>query len=505
MGSSVGSRGRRSASISPALKQTGAVSLDPRTPVLVGVGQISRRPEDADGLTRPLDLMVEAVRVASSDAGVPGLEEKVGLVGVVESLGWRTPDAATIVARELGADGARRILTATGGNGPLSLLHEVCNQISAGKLDSAVITGGEAFYSRRLATKLGTRAPEAPADSEVEDQLLGDPRPGSLPAEIEVGIGLPTQVYPLFSTARAGFLGESPETHRRRCAELWSDFSRVAAGNPHAWVRKEFSADEILTESPTNRPVAYPYTKRMCANIQVDQAAAVVVMSAGAAEAAGVPRYRWVFPTAGADSQDTWFVTERADLHSSPAISDCWAALAGATGLGVNDVAHIDLYSCFPSAVMTAADAIGVSLDRQLTLTGGLGFAGGPGNAYCLHSLAQAVDAVRHHPAPALVTGVGWFLTKHAATLLGPEPPSQWHHASPKTQRGSRSVTLGPGPDLEQEAFTVFYDRDGSALGAVVTALSPKGGRHVLRTADPDCALALISGQQVDLGDGTFS
>ena len=505
MGLSVGSRGRLATSLGLTLKQTGAVTLDPRTPVLVGVGQVSRRPQDADGLTRPLDLMVEAVRAASSDAGAPGLEERVGLVGVVESLGWRTPDAATVVAREMGADGARRILTATGGNGPLSLLHEVCNQIAAGRLDSAVITGGEAFYSRRLAAKLGTRAPEAPADSHVVDQLLGDPRPGSLPAEIEAGIGLPTQVYPLFSTARAGFLGESPEAHRRRCAELWSDFSRVAASNPHAWVGKEFSADDILAESPTNRPVAYPYTKRMCANIQVDQAAAVMVMSAGAAAAAGVPRERWVFPTAGADSQDTWFVTERADLHSSPAISECWAALTGATGWGVDDLAHIDLYSCFPSAVMTAADEIGVSLDRQLTLTGGLGFGGGPGNAYCLHSLAQAVDAVRRHPAPALVTGVGWFLTKHAATLLGPEPPPQWRHASPKAHRRSRPVTLGPGNALVQEAFTVFYDRDGSAIGAVMTALSPEGGRHLLRTSDPACAAALISGQQVDLGDGAFS
>ena len=66
--------------------------------------------------------------------------------------------------------------------------------------------------------------------------------------------------------------------------------------------------------------IGFPYTKAMNANLDTDQAAAVIVCSVEAARELGVAEDRWVFPWSGADAHDHWWVSERADLHSSPAI-----------------------------------------------------------------------------------------------------------------------------------------------------------------------------------------
>src|SRR5206468_1855371 len=141
-----------------------------------------------------------------------------------------------------------------------------------------------------------------------------------------------------------------------------------------------------------------PYTKRMCANIDVDQGAAVLLCSYAAARAAGVPDEQLVFLHAGADASDHWFVTERPALGRSIAIGAAVHDALGAAGLGVDDVARFDLYSCFPSAVELALDSIGIAGPaagdaRPLTVTGGLCFAGGPVNNYSTHGLAAMATA----------------------------------------------------------------------------------------------------------------
>ncbi len=72
--------------------------------------------------------------------------------------------------------------------------------------------------------------------------------------------------------------------------------------------------DDIRTISADNRAVCFPYPKRMCANIDVDQGAAVLLCSYETAHAAGVPDDRMVFLHAAAEAHDHWFVTERWSL-----------------------------------------------------------------------------------------------------------------------------------------------------------------------------------------------
>ncbi len=249
--------------------------------------------------------------------------------------------------------------------------------------------------------------------------------------------------------------------------------------------------------------VSFPYTKLCTANMQVDQGAGYIVCAAEAARAAGVPEDRWVFPLAGADGNDHWYISNRPELHRSPAIRLAGAAALELAGLGIDDVAFVDLYSCFPAVVQMAARELGLTVDdpdRPLTLTGGLTFGGGPGNNYTSHGIAQAVGALRSAPgAAALVTGLGWYATKHSVGVYASRPPEHggsrpfaWRDVQPAVD-ALPECTVDPeatGP-VTVETYTVTFDRDGAPERGILACRTASGARAWANTADPD-TLALL-------------
>src|SRR4029077_5255804 len=116
---------------------------------------------------------------------------------------------------------------------------------------------------------------------------------------------------------------------------------------------------------------------------------------------------------------------ERDSLTRSPAISATVGDVLDASTVGVDDIAYFDLYSCFPSAVQIAMREIGLTdLARPLTVTGGLGFAGGPVNNYPTHAIARMVEVLRGDPGSyGLTTALGWYVTKHPAAVWSTRPP----------------------------------------------------------------------------------
>ena len=147
---------------------------------------------------------------------------------------------------------------------------------------------------------------------------LGTARRGTTDAEEASGIDVPIHVFPLFENALRAASGRSLREHDERMGRLWARFSQVASKHPNAWITEPCTPEDILTVSEANRMVSFPYPKLLTGNMQVDQGAALIVCSAAAAEAAAVPHDRWVFPLAGADANDHWFLSHRADFHSSP-------------------------------------------------------------------------------------------------------------------------------------------------------------------------------------------
>jgi acetyl-CoA C-acetyltransferase len=286
--------------------------------------------------------------------------------------------------------------------------------------------------------------------------------------------------------------------HQQVVSELWSGFAAVAAENPHAWSRVAYTAEEIRTPGPTNRMVTFPYTKLMCARIEVDQAAALILCSYEAAVAAGVPDDRMVFPLAGANAHDHFFFSERDRLDRSPAVHAATTAACEAAGIGLDDVARFDLYSCFPSAVQITMGSLGLAGpaggdDRPLTVTGGLGFAGGPANDYPTHAIARMVEQLRADPASVgLIHAIGWYATKHGVGLYSTTPPARGF-----TRVDGASLQAGidahPGRGAAGsyegaatvEATAVVMDRDGNPADAIVSLLAPDGRRVLANAHDP--------------------
>ena len=96
-------------------------------------------------------------------------------------------------------------------------------------------------------------------------------------------------------------------------------------------------------------------------------------------------------------------------------------------GVGIDEIAHLDLYSCFGSSVSFACDALGLSAgdSRPLTVTGGLPFFGGAGNNYLSHSVATMVEKLRREPSVhGMVSGVGMHMTNHVFGIYSATPGS---------------------------------------------------------------------------------
>jgi acetyl-CoA C-acetyltransferase len=470
------------------------VEVDRRAPVIVGVGQTSQRVA-ADVARAPIDLLADAARAADADAQTrQSLLARADVLAVVAIGSWPYPDPGAFLARLLGVSPRATAVSTVGGNSPQLLIDEFAARIRRGDCDVVLIGGAESMHTRWRAR----REPKVHLAWESGDDdpcaiVIGDDRPGSSEYEMAHLAVAPTIVYPLLETARRAELGHDVDEHQVYVGELWSRFAAVSAGNPHAWSRVAYTPEEIRTITPDNRAVCFPYPKRMCANIDVDQAAAVLLCSYEAAQAAGVADERMVFIHAAAEGHDHWFFTERLSLATSPAMAATGAAALRGAGAGIDDVAHVDLYSCFPSAVQLGRDALGIRSDdrRPLTVTGGLGFAGGPVNNYPTHAVATMVDVLRANPDDlGLTTALGWYATKHAAAVWSTRPPAEPFRCVNVQAEVDALPRRAPAGlvDVEAtvEATSVSFERDGTPALGIVAALTNDGERALANVRDTD-------------------
>ncbi len=434
--------------------------MDPRQPVIIGVAQATNRPKTPQKLVTPLDLMERVSAQAISDTGAQDLGRRIDTVYVVNIISWTYADPPGELSRRLGVEPKTTGYTAIGGNSPQWLVNKACRQILAGDADVVLIAGAEAFASGAQARNFGVKLDRG--DRSRQPDMIGDQRTGLSAQEIAAQLITPAQVYPILENAYRTALGRSIPDHQKELGKLFESFNAVARENHLAWFPEPRSAEEIATPSLENRPTGMPYTKYMNAVMKVDQGAALVLASAEAAQSAGVPRDRWVFPVAGADLNDVWFFSRRPDLGRSPAIEACGKAVFEAAGLGPDEVDFVDLYSCFPVAVEIASAELGLSSDgdRPLTLTGGLPYFGGPGNNYTTHAVAHAVERLRASPrAKALCTALGWFVTKHSVGLYSAEPPESPFVYCDLSEEQKRIDATEMG----------WYEEDSPARGRVVS------------------------------------
>lgn len=476
------------------------MALDPRTPVLVGVGTAFHDLEAAE-------LMAAATVAAADDAGAPSLLRAVQRI-VVPRGTWSYTDPARIVAERIGATRSTTVLVDVG-IPQQTLIDDVMASMLAGDLDVAVVVGGEAKARAARLRRSSTRgdrdgmAKVFSAGGTEEAAATETDQRGALPdvhqrpdgelvdaVEIEAGLWAPVEQYALIENALAAADGTRPDALRREVAELHERFNRVARSNPDAAFPAAMSAAEIATFTETNRPLAFPYAKWHVTQWTVDQAAALLMCTVEAAEAAGVPRDRWVFPVAGLSSSHMVPVVRRAELHRWPAMAVLGRAAARRLGHPVAGCDLAELYSCFPVAVRVQQRELGLPLDGTPTLTGGMAFAGGPFNSFVIQSMPPLVHRLREQGGRGLVTSVSGFLTKPGLGVWATEPDG----APPLVDDLGAGVAEATGvvPAVASHdgpavvaSYTVTYEgQDPTTVLALCD--TPQGARVVARSDDAE-------------------
>ncbi|MBK1789101.1 acetyl-CoA acetyltransferase [Prauserella cavernicola] len=498
--------------------------LDPRTPVLVGAGQVSER-IDEDGYRRlsAVDLAAEAASAALADSGaepsavaaaldiVAGIRQfEISAPGAFAPLG-RSDNYPRSVAHRLGASPARAILDVVGGQGPQHLVTELAASIAAGEAEVALAFGSEAIST--VAHLAGAEdRPDFTEDvgGQLEDRGLGLRGLATRQQVLHELIDPPTQ-YSLFENARRARLGLSREDYAAAMGELFAPFSKIAATNPHSAAPLERSPAELVTPSASNRPITDPYPRYVVAREKVNQGAAVLVMSVAAARELGVPSEKWVFLHGHADLRER-DLSRRQDLSAAPAAVRAVRHALEVAGIGLDDVAAMDLYSCFPIAVFALCDGLGLATDdvRGLTLTGGLPFFGGAGNNYSMHAIAELLARLREQPgAYGLIGANGGLLSKYSAGVYS-TTPRPWHAS--RDAELQAELDAGPAPEdvvhadgwATIETYTLKHGRDGAGTGVVVGRLE-SGQRFLANTEPGDDEMLARLGKGEPIGTRVFA
>lgn len=473
--------------------------LDPRTPVLVGVGTCL---DDAEAA----ELMVRATRAAAEDAG-PG----AALLRAIERIAvprgtWSYTDPGRIVAERVGARAAKTHLVDLG-IPQQTPIDQALRAILAGELDVALVVGAEAkARAARAAGRssradsasmaaIGSRAGAAGATEEI-DQGGARPDVHQVPegelvsqAEIDAGLLAPVQQYALIESALRAHEGQGIDEHRRDVGALWARMNEVARTNPEAAFPEPLSAADLAGDG-AGRPIAFPYRKWHASQWTVDQGAALLLCSAAAAARHGVPRERWLFPLVALESSHSLPVTRRREIHRWPAMAVLGAAAAAHLGRELRTIEHVEIYSCFPAAVRVQQRELGLPLDGTPSVTGGMAFGGGPFNNFVLQATAAIARRLRAAPGLGLVTTVSGFLTKPGLAVWsstpGAGPPLVADLAADVARATAAVDEVRPrhdGPGTIAALTVTFAGEAPAELVAILDA--DDGSRFVARSKDP--------------------
>ena len=488
-------------------------SVDPRSPCIIGAAQMVARPADGPA-PEPLAMWEQTCRAAAADASAKG-----DVLGAVESLqivycqSWQYDDPPGRLGERLGIAPKHQFYSGIGGTTPQVLVDHAATAIVDGDLDVAIVCGAEALDTVRRLKKNGEKPQWSFKDPERKPFPFEAP---FHPAEVAHEVFQAYTTFALWDVARRAHVGAEPDEHRRALGELFAPMTRVAAANPYAWFPVERSAEELATPTPDNRMVAYPYTKYLISVMDVDLAGALVIASHEAADRLGVPAERRVYLRGWCYATDPVYVGEHDPTFGSPAMAAASAEALRVAGCGIDDVAHIDLYSCFPSSVAFAQDALGLRADdsRGVTVTGGLPFFGGAGSDYVTHSIATMVDLLRRSEPGAigLCSGVGMHMTKHVYGVYSTDPsstaprPDEQAVQKQLDERPIKTIADTHSGVADVAMYTVLHSRDGSADWGLLVCGVDERTRCYARTSDPDVLAELEAsecvGRRAELATG---
>lgn len=453
-------------------------------PVIVGVGEINDRPRaNAVGLDS-VELMTAAARLANTDSG-GGFLDQCDWLAITPQISFREYDVPAMLPKALGIAPATIIQASIpNGDTPVRHLNEAANAIASGNATVCLLVGGEAIResARRAAAAGNSKALFAGSAASASDLRR------------RYGLITPSDIYPLYENACRAAWGQTLAEGQAESAEIWSRLSEVAVNAEGAWLKQPRSTEEISDINSDNRLIAFPYSKLMVANASVNQGAAVFVTSLAKARAAGISDSQLVYIGAGAAAHEDEEPLARASWTGSVSMNVVLEKVMTFNQLTVEDLDHIELYSCFPCVPKIARRALGLSLEKPLSVHGGLTFGGGPIGNYMLHATAAMVRSLRSSGKFGLLYGNGGHCTHNHAIVLARNPiegvdfPQNYH------VQALADALREPIPAINDayqgpaviETYTVFYKRDGTADYATVIGRNTVGERVLARINGSD-------------------
>lgn len=498
-------------------------SVSDQTPIVIGVGQVSERLDDADyHQWSPTDLAAQAAKIACADAlSVEQLAGKIDAIYAIRTVADSTPaplrpqrapfgspnNVPAAVAERLGAQPSVAVYSPACGDEPQKMVGEICERLHAGEFRLALLCGGEAASTQRAAQA----NKQTLSWAEEHGQSLDDRHwnVGAMRTKHmnDQNLIMPASVYPLLEQARRKRLGLSREAYATKMGELMAPFSKVAQSNPHASSKKPWSAETIASVGPDNRMIADPHPISVVARDQVNLGSALLLTTVGTARALGISEDKWVY-LHGYSALDERHVLERLDLGASQAMAQAYEQALQEAQVTVDQIRYLDIYSCFPIAVFAALDALGLAADdpRGLTLTGGLPYFGGPGNNYSSHALVELVQRLRADPGSLGMVGAnGGFLSTHAVGVYS-TTPREWHSCDSSLRQAQINALPAPAFTLDPkgwgrvESYTVLHDKSGPQEVIVIGHLESTGERFVANTVkgDTETLLAFVDHDGLD-------
>ncbi|MEM5517754.1 acetyl-CoA acetyltransferase [Henriciella sp. AS95] len=464
-------------------------------PVLVGVGQALSTwdgSDGADGAPSPLSLATTASKAALSDAGIGA--DGVDAITFVRIFEDSVPGAPHphghnknlpgTLARDLGATPSTLIYSDVGGQSPQALANEMAKRIHEGEFDVALVAGSEANLASKSARRNNIDIDWADDDeAPYEDRGLG----GKMitRTEIKHGIAAPAYFYALFENAIAAREGRTRSEQREAMARLFQPFTEVAAENPFSQFPTERSVEFLATPSPENYEFADPFLKWHIAQDAVNQGGAILLMSEDKADELGIPADKRVYLHGAGEAKDD-FISERPRLDGSWAMEQAIKRALSQAGKTPGGMAAFDLYSCFPCAVFSSIQELGIDPEadaRPITLTGGLPFFGGAGNNYSMHGIASMTEWLRENQgAFGLVLANGGWMTKEAVGVWSTSRPDTFTPVE-EIAAPTEKVEIDPAPSAGTvETFTVMHGKKGPTHG-VVFGRTESGARFLAKAS----------------------
>ena len=398
-------------------------------PVVVGISSL-QQVGSFDDLDEALILMEKVSQAAIKDSTNNDISKYIDEIQVPKGY-WKYRDPGKWIAQRNGFAHAETSVTKIGVL-QQNLINSACNNIITGKIRASLIVGGEARFKKIRAliedkdyveTELNTNPDhyvKAKEDLHIQEE------------EDSLGL-MAVGYYAILESALRQKKNLTIKKHNQNIGELYCDFSKIAAQNPDGILENAYSCDEITYASKKNPMQAFPYNKLHCTSWNVNQASAMILCSEELADELNIPLNKRLYPLVSSETNHMVATIQRPNLIEPVGLKLAAQYILDTCKHNNFYPNTYELYSCFPIAVQMFAEVLELEIDKPLTVTGGMSFAGGPLNNYMIHSTVKMLDEIRKDSKKiGLVTGISGMMTKQAFCV--------WANA-PLTDFTSKDVT----------------------------------------------------------------